>query len=116
MGQQRIALSLNESPLFLIDTFVLTAPDLIQSICQMAHDVKLVVDNAGLGSMLQSVALRKGFHMFMTASLIVVQRLVPMASKNSCMSCSRAALTAQPDRTPLVKVGHNNGVGVALAD
>src|ERR1035437_6717503 len=86
MGQQRIALPLDESMFFLIDTFVLAASDLIKGVCQMTHDVKLVIDNLCVGSM-TSVALRNGFHISMTASSMVLQRSGPIVSKNSCMSC-----------------------------
>src|SRR5450756_979313 len=53
MGQQRIALPLDESTFFLIDTFVLAASDLIKGVCQMTHDVKLVIDNLYVGSTTQ---------------------------------------------------------------
>ena len=53
MEQQHKALSLDELAVFVIDAFVLAAPDLIQRIGEMTHDVELVVDDLRAGGIFE---------------------------------------------------------------
>ncbi len=115
MGQQRITLPLDESTLFLIDTFVLAAPDLIKSIGQMTHDVKLVVDNLCLLSMFQRCFAEWLPHIH-NRQLDCIATLSAHGIEEQLQVLFGASLSAQPDRSPLVKIGDNNGVGVAFTD
>ena len=42
MGQERVALALDECPIFLTDAFIFPAPDLVQVVRRVFQDLELV--------------------------------------------------------------------------
>jgi len=114
MGQQRVALSLDELALFVIDPLVLAASDLIQSIGEMTHDVELVVDDLRPGGILERCVPERFPHVH-DGQLEALAALRAHLVEEVLQVLLGAALTPQPDRPPLIEIGHHDDVGVSLA-
>ncbi len=46
--EQSIPLAFDVTPVFAVETFILTAPDFIEGLLEMAHDMEFVEKDAGL--------------------------------------------------------------------
>src|SRR5262249_1976153 len=113
--QERIFLSLDEAPIFAHQPPGLVFSNLIQRLAQMAHHMKLVVQNSCLW--------RRGFS--------GVSKWLPHVHDRQANPCAwglsqlikelsqallRTVLAAKPDRSALFQVAHHNPVSVTLAN
>lgn len=79
----------------------------------MTHDVELVIDDPGVGSMTQC-CLAKGLPHVHDGYLDGPAALGPHGVEEPFQILFRASLSVQPDGSSLIQVGDHNGVGVAL--
>ena len=115
VGQQRIALALDELALFVIDALVLAASDPIQGIGQMAHDVELVVNDLRLGGVLKRCVPEWFPHVHdRKRDRAAALRAHPI--KEHLQIFFGSATAPEPDRPSLIQIRHHQPIPVAFAD
>jgi len=115
VGQQRIALALDELALFVIDAFVLAAADPIQGIGEMAHDVELVVDDLRVGDILERCVPERFPHVHDRQRDRAAARRAHLA-KEPVQVVFGSALAPDPDRPSLIQIRHDDPITMSLAD
>jgi len=115
VGQQRIALALDELALFVIDAFVLAASDPIQGIGQMAHDVELVVDDLRVGDILERCVPERLPHVH-DRKRDRAAALRAHLIKEHLQIVFGSATAPDPDRPSLIQIRHHQPIPVAFAD
>jgi len=115
VGQQRIALALDELALFVIDALVLAASDPIQGIGQMAHDVELVIDDLRLGDILERCVPERFPHVH-HRKCDRAAALRAHLIKERLQILFGSATAPEPDRSSLIQIRHHQPISVASAD
>src|SRR3990172_7493355 len=113
--EQGVALPLDEGPVLAGEPAVLAAAYLVERIREVAHDVELVEDDAGVGCVpRQRVA--EGLPHVHRGELDARRLLRTQRREEEIEVRLGAALAAHPDRPAAVEVAHHDAVVVALAD
>ncbi len=113
--EQGIALALDVAPVLVTEAFVLTAPDLIEGLGEMAQNMKFIEDDPGIWGVLHH-RVSEGFphihgSQFDAGALFLAQRLEKQVDVGLF-----AALTTDPDRTSAVQVTDDDPVVMPFAD
>jgi len=116
MRQERIALSLDKTPIFLGHPPVFPAPDLIQGVAQMPHDMKLVKDDPGLRSVARQRVSERRPHVHDREPQRPAALEPHIVEEPVHVFFGAPQLQAHPDRPLLIEIGHHNGVAVTFAD
>jgi hypothetical protein len=115
MGEQRVALALDEGAVLHGHPLVLCATDLIHGVGQMAQDVELVEQNLGLRRLrLHRVAERLP-HVH-HGQPNPGRLLGAQVEKEPVQVGFGPSLPPDPDRAPPFQIAHHNAIGVALFD
>jgi len=115
MGEQRVALALDEGPVLRRPPLVLGAADLIHRGGQMTQDVELVEQDLGLRRMsLHRVAKRLPHVHHRQANAGSLLR--PQREKEPIQVGLGSALAPDPDRASPLQVAHHDAIGVTLFD
>lgn len=115
VAQQDILLALDVAPLFARQPGVLGLAHLVERIVEMAHDVKLVEQDGGLGRSFGGGIVERLPHIHDrqtdAACLLLAQPVVELVHAGF-----RTILAAEPDRSTPNQVAHHDAVGVPLAN
>ncbi|GJL70756.1 MAG: hypothetical protein NPIRA06_33910 [Nitrospirales bacterium] len=115
VGEQGIALSLDEAAVFGGEPAVLTTADLVECVAEVAHDVELVEDDARLWCMARERGA-EGLPHVHRGELDARRLLRAQGGEEEIHVGLGAALTADPDWTPSVEVADDDAVVVSLPD
>src|SRR6185437_3682434 len=113
--QQRVFLPFDEASIFTHHSSVLAFSNLIQRFAQMAHHMKFVVQNGGLGSTRFSGVSKRLPHVHhrqANPTALWLSQLI----KKPFQALFRTVLAAKPDRSSLFQVAHDNAVRVPFAN
>lgn len=94
---------------------ILALAHLVQGIVEMAHHMKLVIQNSGLGSMPVGRA-HKGLPHIHNGQLNPTALLLAQKLKEKIHTPFRSIFTPKPNRPLPQKITHHNPVAVSLSD
>jgi hypothetical protein len=115
VGEQGVALSLDESTVLGGEAAVLTTANLVERVAEVAHDVELVEDHARLGCMAPERGAT-GLPPVHGGELDARRFLGTQRGKEAVHGGFGAALAADPDGPPAVEVANDDAVLVSLPD
>jgi hypothetical protein len=115
VGEQGIALSLDEGAVLGGEAAVLTTADLVKRVAKVAHDVELVEDDARLWRMVRERGA-KGLPHVHRGELDARRLFCAQRGKEEVHVGFGAALAADPDWSPVVEVADDDAVVMPFPD
>ena len=115
VGEQGVALPLDEGAGLGGEAAVLTTADLVERVAEVAHDVARVDDDAGLRCVLRERVAKRLPHVH-RGDLDASRLFRAQRGKEEVDVGFRPALAADPDRPPAVEIAHDDAIVVALPD
>lgn len=116
MRQKRISLPFDESFVLGRHAGVFLAPDFVQSVGQMPHDMELVKDNLGLGSVFPQGVAKRLPHVHDRKANRFVSLMSHLHEEPVHVLLGAAEHLTHPDGTLLVEIGDDDCIDMPLAD
>lgn len=115
VGQQRVALPLDKLALVALEPCILAAAHFVHGLIQVAHRMKLVVQNRGAGHMSGARVAERFPHVHDDQPYLAAL-LQPQPLKEQIHARFRTVRAPKPDGAPPNQIAHHNAVRMPLAD